>query len=308
MNILITGATGFVGRSIVESFTGKYTLLTPSHNELDLLNQKDVQDYFRNHTIDTVIHCALSGCNRKTETYPSQILEKNLRMFFNLAENRDCYSRLINLGSGGEYNKFRDLYNVKEEEFGKQFPPDDYGLSKFIISNYIEKTKNMYCLRPFGLFGKYEDYEFRFISNTIVKNLLHLPIVIQQNVRFSWLYINDFLKILDRFITVEQPNHSDYNVTPDQTTDLLTIAQTINCLSTHPSKIHIEHDGLNYEYSGDNTRLKEFMGGMSFTSMVTAILQMKNYYTSILPLINKDAIRNDVYAKKCVIREGRPDA
>jgi len=35
----------------------------------------------------------------------------------------------------------------------------------------MKVRENMYCLRLFGIFGKYEDYKFKFILNTIVINL-----------------------------------------------------------------------------------------------------------------------------------------
>ena len=76
------------------------------------------------------------------------------------------------------------------------FLHNDYGFSKYLISQYIEKSDNCVCLRLFGVFGKYEDYEYKFISNAIVKNLLQMPIRIRQNVYFDWLYINDLMKIV----------------------------------------------------------------------------------------------------------------
>jgi len=299
--ILITGSTGFVGKNLADSFRNKYRLLLPNHYELDLLNKKDVQFYFQAHDeIDTIIHCANYGGNRKTTPLPGQTLNENLRMFFNLVENKEQYSRLINLGSGAEYNKYRNLWGIKETEFGKHIPPDEYGFSKFIISNYIEKRMNMYSLRIFGLFGKYEEYEYRFISNAIVKNLLHMPITIRQNVRFSWLYVDDLVKIIDEFINL-LPNHYDYNLTPPETTDLITIAETINSLSDYPSEIIVENKGYNFEYSGNNERLRKCMPDTSFTPMKTAIQEMFEYYIGILPDIETATIYNDSYASRCTI-------
>jgi len=296
--ILITGSTGFIGKNIVEGFRDKYTLLTPTHKELDVLNQNDVRDYFRNHDIDIVIHCANAGGTRKSHLPPGRVLEQNTRMFFNLAENQDRYHRLINLGSGAEYNKYRPLIKVSETEFGKSIPPEDYGFSKYLVSKHIEKTCNMYSLRLFGIFGKYEDYEYKFISNAIVKNLFHLPITIRQNVKFSWVYIDDFLKILDTFLSTT-PHYPLYNITLSPPIDLITIAQTINAVSGYESEIITENDGLNFEYSGDNTRLKEYIKGIQYTSLESAIKELIGYYSSILPTIDRNAIERDVYAAQC---------
>jgi len=299
--LLITGSSGFIGKNIEQSFrqNQNFTFLTPSHNELDLLSQSKVHKFFLKNKIDFVIHCANFGGNRKTRS-SGEVIEKNTRMFFNLAENQDHYTRLINLGSGAEFNKNRNLQKVKETDFGKEIPYDEYGFSKYIISKYIEKTENMYSLRLFGIFGKYEDYEFKFISNAIVKNLLHLPITIRQNVNFSWLFIDDFLKILDYFLT-HDPIYSTYNIIPSSPTDLVSIAQLINSHSEFKSDICVENDGLNLEYSGDNARLIEEMGDLPFTSMKSSIKNLIEYYSSILPGIDPEIIRKDPFAAYCKI-------
>lgn len=297
--ILITGSSGFIGKNIVQFFRQKFTLLTPSHKELDLLSQSEVHQFFLKNDIDTVIHCANFGGTRKTLA-TGEIIEKNTRMFFNLAENQDRYTKLINLGSGAEYNKNRNLQNVSETEFGKDIPRDEYGFSKYIISKHIEKTENMYCLRLFGIFGKYEDYEFKFISNAIVKNLLHMPITIRQNVNFSWLYIDDFLKTLDYFLT-HDPKYTSYNVTPSSSIDLVSIAQLINSLSDFKSEICVKNNGLNLEYSGNNARLKVEIEDVTFTPMKSNIKNLIDYYTTTLPAIDPEIIRNDMYADYCKI-------
>jgi UDP-glucose 4-epimerase len=297
--ILITGSSGFIGKNIAESLRSQFTLLTPSHKELNLLSQSDVHNFFLKNDIETVIHCANFGGTRKTLA-TGETIEKNTRMFFNLTENQARYTKLINLGSGAEYNKNRNLQNVSETEFGKNIPRDEYGFSKYIISKYIEKTENMYCLRLFGIFGKYEDYEFKFISNAIVKNLLHMPITIRQNVGFSWLYIEDFLKVLNYFL-IHDPKYPSYNITPVSPMDLVSIAQLINSHSEFKSEICVENEGLNLEYSGNNARLIKEVGNFPFTPMKSGIKQLITYYSSILPDINHEIIRKDPFAAFCKI-------
>lgn len=297
--ILITGSSGFIGKNIIDHLKEKYTLLIPSHKELDLLSQPNVNRFFAVHEIDCVIHCANIGGNRKVQT-KGDVLEKNLRMFFNIAENQDHFSKLIQLGSGAEYNKNRNLQNISENEFGKVIPLDEYGFAKYIISKYVENTEKMYCLRLFGIFGKYEDYEYKFIANAIVKNLLHMPITIRQNVNFSWVYIEDFLTILDYFLTYIPKKHS-YNITPPSTTDLVSIVQLINSHSDFKSDICVENEGLNLEYSGNNTQLVEESWNVSFTPMDSAVKDLMEYYKTILPTIDPEIIRRDPYAAYCKI-------
>jgi len=297
--ILITGSTGFIGKNIVHYLKDRYTLITPSHKDLDLLSQVDVETFFLNNEIDCVIHCANFGGTRKSSR-GGETIEKNLRMFFNLVENQDHYNKLIHLGSGAEYNKNNYLRQVSENEIGKSIPIDEYGFSKYLISKYIEKSEKACCLRLFGIFGKYEDYEYKFISNAVVKNLFHLPITIKQNVNFSWLYIDDFLNVLDYFL-IQNPTFSSYNVIPYETMDLVSIAEMINSLSGYEFDIVVENEGFNLEYSGSNNRLANEMKNLNFTSMESALKDLIKYYKSILSTINLDTIVRDDYASFCKI-------
>ncbi len=297
--LLITGGSGFIGRNAAEYFSRRYKTLVPTHAELDLLSRSDVRAFFRDNNIDYVIHCANVGGNRKFR-HVEDLLKKNLVMFFNIAENDMYFKKMIHLGSGAEYNRDEMPPMVKEDYFGTHLPSDDYGLSKYIMSKYIQCTNNICCLRLFGVFGRYEDYEYKFISNSIVKNLLHLPINIRQNVFFSWMYIDDLLQILDHFLTM-QPIHKEYNITTGITADLITVANIINEVSDFRSDIIVENPGLNSEYSGDNSRLLLECQGFRFQTMRDSISDLYSFYKSILNEIDFEAVKRDEYAKYCKI-------
>lgn len=298
--ILVTGSSGFIGRNIVQRFSEKYNIISPSHQELDLLHQDEVNNFFKNHNIDYVIHCAGVGGNRKYDDHNT--IYENTRMFFNIYQNNEFFIKMIHMGTGAEYNKKFELNNVKEINLGKNIPTDEYGFSKYIITKYIEKSEKVYCLKPFGVFGPYEDYEYRFISNAIVKNLLHLPIRIMQNVFFDWIYIDDLLNIIDFFIE-KNPCHKVYNITTERTIDLVSIAKLINRFSDYQSKIEIENEGLNLEYSGDNSRLLKEIGSYGFIDMENAIQKLIEYYKIEFDKINVETIKNDDYAIHCNINK-----
>jgi nucleoside-diphosphate-sugar epimerase len=297
--ILITGSSGFIGKNIAEFLKDEYFILNPGHKDLDLLSQKNTRIFFKNNDVDIVIHCANVGGTRRNFD-AGGIIESNTRMFFNLVENTDHFQKFIHMGSGAEYDKQSSLQNVRESELGVKIPSDGYGFSKYIISKCIENSENMYCLRLFGIFGKYEDYRFKFISNAIVKNLFHLPITIRQNVYFSWLDINDFLTILTYFLN-NTPKYCSYNVTPPNAVDILSIAKQINAVSDFKSEIFVENEGLNLEYSGDNSRLMDEIRNLNFTPVIESLTGLVEYYKVILPTINKETITQDMYLKFCKI-------
>jgi GDP-L-fucose synthase len=270
--ILVTGGTGFIGRNIVEHFGSSATVLSPTHRQLDLLSQETVNKYFQEHEIDYVIHCANIGGSRK-DTHIQDIIQTNVRMYFNLAENSHRFKRLINFGSGAEYDKRQHLSKVKEIDLGKSIPIDDYGFSKFLISKCLENYENHVCLRLFGVFGKYEDVETRFISNTILKNILGLPININQNVVFDYLYVNDLMTILPYFLE-DELKYKTYNITPGKSIDLISITRMIN----PQAQLILRKKDLNHEYTGDNSRLLEQIGDRPFTPISRAISELTDFY------------------------------
>lgn len=298
--IFITGASGFIGRNLVESFSGKYEIFAPSHKELDLLDAAAVQRYIKKNDFHTIIHSANKGGGRDTIGLMG-VVEQNLRMFFNLARCSALADRMIYFGSGAEYGKHRDLKKIKESQFDEVVPKDDYGFYKYICSKHAEKSDNILNLRLFGVFGKYENYEYKFISNAILKNLFSRDIIISQNVVFDYLYITDLVKIVDHFLS-HRAKHKAYNVTPDRSIDLLNIAKAINEISPKKSKARVLNPGFNYEYTGSNARLKAELTRFQFTEYRTAMRELLDYYLMTISDIRLGVIAADPYLSKCKIR------
>lgn len=182
MKILIIGANGFIGRHLCEHLVKNsiYTLLTPDSKTLNIANEKSVDSYMDEKAPDIIINCANRGGGRDSGN--ENIIHENLRMFFNIVKHSDKVSKIIHFGSGAEYSKHKSIVDAKEEDADIAMPLDEYGFYKAVCSKFIEKSDNNLNLRIFGCYGEYENYEFKFISNAIVKNLLHLPITINKNV------------------------------------------------------------------------------------------------------------------------------
>ena len=290
--ILITGGGGFIGRNLVEYLSNneEYKILAPRHKELELLDENIVRDFFARNKIDVVIHTAHFGGNRKLAPIECQdALKKNLVMFFNIASNSKNYGRMIFFGSGAEYDKSQDIRQVKEEGFGKHVPRDEYGFAKFICSKYIEASSDnkMISIRPFGVFGKYEDYETRFISNIICRILFDLPVEINQNMLLDYVYIGDVCRIIEHFIEHE-PKHRFYNLGNGKHMDLLALAKKMKQVSRNDFEIKIKKKGMNKEYTCNNSRLMKEMPGFKFTPIEESLRELYAWYKN-----NKDIIKKD---------------
>lgn len=299
LNILLTGGSGFIGRNLIESLGKKHNIFAPTHKELELLDAEAVNAYIQNKEIDIIIHTANKGGGRDTKNMMN-VVEYNTRMFFNLARNSQFVKKIIHLGSGAEYNKQRDLKKIKENDFDKYVPPDDYGFVKYICSKYIEKSDNIINLRLFAVYGKYENYRYKFISNAIVKNLFSFPITINQNVYFDYLYIDDLIRIIEYFIN-NKNKYNNYNCTRGIATDLISLANIINEISDNPSEIIIINKGLNKEYSANNSRLLDELGKFKFTTYKDGIRSLFKFYKSIINKINIKEIEEDKYIKYCKV-------
>jgi len=291
MRIFLTGGNGFIGRNIKEKLGDKYEIIAPTHTELDLTDSDAVYNFLENNPVDIIVHAANIGGTRKQQ-HVFGITHVNLKMFFNLVRAKPFFKRMITLGSGAEYDKQQPLVKVKETDFDKQVPNDEYGLYKYVCASYAKQVDYITHLRLFAVFGKYEDYEIRFISNAICKALLHEPITMRQNVVFDYLFIDDFIGILEKCIE-KQPKETFINIGRGETIDLKTIAEKVLNIIGYEVPILISSKGYGKEYSCDTSLLNQVFPDASFTSVDSAIAQLVEYYKKTLPNINKQALLED---------------
>ncbi len=275
--VLITGANGFIGKNLTKQLGRKYHVLPISRKEADLLDQKQVERLFSRENIDVVIHSATQNTLGRGQEYEEKLLKNNLAMFFNLERCKSAYGKLFVLGSGAEYGKQQELSLVEESAFGAVVPDDNYGLSKYAISKAMEQSSNIYNLRLFGIFGPYENYNYRFISNVICKALLGREIAIRQNVLFDYLYSKDFCRILPWFMEHE-PKYHAYNVCTGKRIDIVSIAREILAQTGSRSILTVKQQGFNREYTGSNRQMLLETGPVSFTPMNQAIAEMIEFY------------------------------
>jgi len=277
--LLITGGSGYIGTHLRSHFKTKYKILSPSHKELDLCDSQAVSAYFKRHHIDFVVHAAVVGGSRDEEMVVGSV-ERNIRMFYNLEKCKNYYSKFIQLGSGAEYDKSRSMHKIKESEFGKHIPKDSYGLSKYIIGQSIETSTHKFVnLRLFGMFGFGEDYRLRFISNMLVRKILHKSLIIRQNAVFDYMYIKDFVKIVRYFIE-HTGKYRSYNIGTGSELTLLEIAKKINRMADSPEKISVLKKGFNREYTCDSSRLMKEFGNMRFTPFDVSLRELYDQYIS----------------------------
>ena len=286
--ILLTGASGFIGRNLAEHLRGGYELYCPSSKELDLQNQGAVESYLGKHQFDVVIHSANRNDTRRKIT-PYDSLDGNLRMFSHLERCHGLYGKMLFFGSGAEYSRGNYIPDMGEEYLGRYIPKDPYGFSKYLMAKACEHSRNIYEFCLFGVFGKYEEWERRFISNAICRALKGKDITIKQNVLFDYLWVGDLARIVEWFVEQELC-HKRYNVCRGQKTDLYSLAVLLREISGIDCNIVVAKEGWKPEYSGDNSRLLRELGKFDFTEFEISIRLLFDYYKANLEGINDEIL------------------
>lgn len=292
LNILLTGGSGFIGRNILGSYlVEKYNIIAPRHSELDLVDDDNVTRFFEKNKIDVVIQLAIKPGHRNAKD-PTNLFYADSRMFFNIVRHSKFYNKLILLSSGSVYDVSQDLRKVDEDFFGNSMPLEEHGFFRYVSARFTAMMDNAVELRIFSIFGKYEDYAIRFISNAICKAIFDLPISIRQNRRFDFLYIDDLMPILDYFIS-NDCRYKSYNVTPDNAIELYEAAEKVRDISGKDLPIIVGKPGMGLEYSGSNARLRNEIPDLKLTNIDESIGQLCQWYSENKHLINRDLLLFD---------------
>lgn len=233
MNILITGKNGYIAKSLINEISSYNKITLIGREDFDLTSSIQTNNFFNNNNyFDVVIHTAITGGNRLlNEDY--SVVDTNLRMYYNLLENKSHFGKLINIGSGAE------LLNIDTP----------YGLSKNIIYNSILNTDNFYNLRVYAVFDENE-LDRRFIKSAITNYINKKDINIFDDRYMDFFYMKDLIKVIRYYISnKELPK--EVNCVYKDKYKLSEIANIINYLSDYNVYINILNTNKEKNYIGN---------------------------------------------------------
>ena len=155
--IFVAGHRGLVGSSIVRNLKDHWyvNIITKTRQELDLLNQKDVLDFFEDEKPEYVFDAAARvGGIYANDTFSGDFIYENMQIQTNLinSSHRSGVEKFLFLGSVCIYPKFAEV-PVKEES---------------LLTGYLEPTNDAYAIAKISgikmLQAYHKQYGFKSVS------------------------------------------------------------------------------------------------------------------------------------------------
>jgi GDP-L-fucose synthase len=164
--IFVAGHRGLVGSSIVRNLkeNGYTNIVTKTRQELDLLNQKDVLDFFEDQKPEYVFDAAARvGGIYANDTFSGDFIYENIQIQTNLINTsyRFGVEKFLFLGSVCIYPKFAEV-PVKEQS---------------LLTGYLEPTNDAYAIAKISGIKMLQAYrkQYGFKSVSLMPSNLYGP-------------------------------------------------------------------------------------------------------------------------------------
>lgn len=171
MKIFVAGHRGMVGsaivRKLIQSGCGD-DIVTKSHSELDLINQKEVDEFFLRERPDIVyLAAAKVGGIHANSTYPADFIYQNLMIASNVinASHKNNVKKLLYLGSSCIYPKFPNIPISEDQLLTSCLEPTNeaYAIAKIAGIKLCQYYNSQHgtdfrCVMPTNLYGPGDNY------------------------------------------------------------------------------------------------------------------------------------------------------
>lgn len=168
--VYVVGHRGMTGSAIVRALKAKgFTrILVTTRDDLDLLNQQAVHDFFETHSIDQVyLAAAKVGGIHANNSYPANFIYENLLIEANIihAAHMNNVQKLLFLGSSCIYPRHAHQPIIEEALLTGTLEPtnEPYALAKIAGIKLCESYNRQYdrdyrSVMPTNLYGPHDNY------------------------------------------------------------------------------------------------------------------------------------------------------
>ena len=270
--IFIAGHKGMVGSALVSLLKRKNVkIITKEKKELDLLNQKKVQTFFKNNKIDQIyLAAARAGGINANNIYPAEFIYENLMIQNNVIHSAflSRVKKLLFLGSSCIYPK-NSKQPMKEEELltGKLEPTNEpYAIAKIAGIKMCESYNRQYgkiygidyrCVMPTNLYGPGDNYHpknshvvpglIRRFHEAKVNNLKFVTIWGTGSPLREFLHVEDMARASIQIMNVDKKKYykiikpmSHINIGSGREVSIKTLAKIIKKIVGYKGKIKFD--------------------------------------------------------------------
>lgn len=283
MNILLTGANGFIGQYARRVLLAKHALYCLQRNVSNVKTSKrydiihadltspDIQSKLPSN-IDCVLHLAQSNQYRSFPDGTEDMRRVNIDATCQLLEwaRKSGVKQFIYASSANVYGKSSGLL---AESYATQ-PDSFYGATKLAAEHLVRQYDRFFqidILRLFTVYGPGQ--KNMLIPNMIERLRTNQVITLAQGVGLYMtpVYIDDATTIIRRLI--ETPSNTQVrllNVCGDKVIHLGEIVKTLEALSGQLARIQHTDEEVNF-FTGSNEALKRCLGQTNFTDIEIAL-------------------------------------
>lgn len=236
-NILITGASGFVGQNLTNYFK-HYNLITISRK--NGFDYKIVDnDFLDNNNIEIVIHLAGKAHDLKKKSNDSEYYEANTDLTISLFDSflKSNAKIFIYLSS---VKAVKDFIEYPLTEDSEPMPISVYGKSKleaekYLLSQQLNTNKKLFILRPCMIHGPGNKGNLNLLYKLVSKKL-PWPLGSFENKR-SFCSIDNLNFIIEQLISSNDISSGIYNIADDEPLSTNQIIELIANAQNHKSRI-----------------------------------------------------------------------
>jgi len=241
MRILITGSNGYIAKAIIKCLKQEHSITCLSRAEADLTSIDKVNAFFDKHeSFDALIHTAITG-GRRLKSENGDTIDQNIKMYYNLLENKNSFERFISFGSGAELLAL----------------DTPYGISKRLIADSMKFKDKFTNLRIFGCFD-HNELDNRFIKGNILRYINKEPIQIYENKKMDFFFMDDLISLV-KYCLVHDSPPKEINCSYKEKYSLHQIAEIINRLGAHNVSI-FSNNLSGKDYIGESNLPIEHIG------------------------------------------------
>lgn len=297
--VLLTGATGFVGKNIINKLGSSYNIISIGSKQCDLRNQIECQKLVAELKPDVVIHAAgtVGGIGANKEN-PGVFLYDNLIMGTNLIHHSmlNNVNKFIMLGTVCSYPKFTPI-PFNESELWNGYPEETnapYGIAKKTLMKMIETYHEQYGfngvnLIPVNMYGPYDHFNLT-TSHVIPALILKVKKAIQNkdksiivwgtgNVSREFLYAEDCADAIDLAIQ-KQVSPNPINIGTGKEIKICELVQVICKIMGYTGEVIYDTDKPDGQPRRclDTNNSKNVLGFEAKTDLNTGLNNTINWY------------------------------